>query len=305
MKSYEMVEMLSSRANVSLEQAKEALERSNWDILDAAIYIERQRSAPQGPPPGSAFFSGAQTPPPPGGFATQGFGRKKPFDPRTDFNKPHGGFAPPPYVGQQPHTPPYKDFPRKPPMPPYPFGSQPQQPPVPPYKDFPQRPPVPPYTGSDSLDALGRSVGGFINGLGDLIEKLVNALFKTKFMAVRNGATVFSMPLLVFIILAIPFLWFLIPALVLGLAFNCRYTVGDEVPFIPNCNPQYGQYQGYAQPQPQAQLQAQPQEKKPHVSLDKKDTDQPENTADTIDTIDTTEENKNDDNNKDSEGEKE
>lgn len=41
MKSYEMVETLSAKANVTLEQAKDALEKTNWDILDAAVYIER------------------------------------------------------------------------------------------------------------------------------------------------------------------------------------------------------------------------------------------------------------------------
>lgn len=41
MKSYEMVEALSAKSNVTLEQAKDALEKTNWDILEAAIYIER------------------------------------------------------------------------------------------------------------------------------------------------------------------------------------------------------------------------------------------------------------------------
>ncbi len=42
MKSYEMVEMLSEKAHVTLDKAKEALENSNWDMLDAAIYLEKK-----------------------------------------------------------------------------------------------------------------------------------------------------------------------------------------------------------------------------------------------------------------------
>ena len=49
MKSYEMVETLSEKTNVSLAEAKEALEHSNWDMLDAAIYIEKKKAA-QNPP---------------------------------------------------------------------------------------------------------------------------------------------------------------------------------------------------------------------------------------------------------------
>lgn len=44
MKSYEMVETLSTKAHVTLDKAKEALEKSNWDMLDAAIYLEANRT---------------------------------------------------------------------------------------------------------------------------------------------------------------------------------------------------------------------------------------------------------------------
>ena len=43
MKSYEMVEKLSEKAHVTLDTAKDALEKSNWDILDAAIYLEKNK----------------------------------------------------------------------------------------------------------------------------------------------------------------------------------------------------------------------------------------------------------------------
>lgn len=41
MENYEKVEKLRERANVTYEEAKEALEKSNWDILDAMIELEK------------------------------------------------------------------------------------------------------------------------------------------------------------------------------------------------------------------------------------------------------------------------
>lgn len=41
MDNFEKVEKLRERADVSYEEAKEALESSNWDILDAMIYLEK------------------------------------------------------------------------------------------------------------------------------------------------------------------------------------------------------------------------------------------------------------------------
>lgn len=41
MENYEKVEKLRERANVSYEEAKEALENNNWDILDAMISLEK------------------------------------------------------------------------------------------------------------------------------------------------------------------------------------------------------------------------------------------------------------------------
>lgn len=42
MERYEMVEKLREKVNVSYEEAKEALENSNWDLLDAMVYLEKQ-----------------------------------------------------------------------------------------------------------------------------------------------------------------------------------------------------------------------------------------------------------------------
>lgn len=41
MDNFEKVEKLREHANVSYEEAKQALEYSNWDILDAMIYLEQ------------------------------------------------------------------------------------------------------------------------------------------------------------------------------------------------------------------------------------------------------------------------
>lgn len=40
MDHYEMVEKLRERMNVSYEEARAALEASNWDLLDAMVYLE-------------------------------------------------------------------------------------------------------------------------------------------------------------------------------------------------------------------------------------------------------------------------
>jgi len=40
MDHYEMVEKLRAKANVSYEEAKEALEATDWDILDALVLLE-------------------------------------------------------------------------------------------------------------------------------------------------------------------------------------------------------------------------------------------------------------------------
>ena len=42
MDELEKVEKLRERANVSYEEAKEALEKSNGDLLDAIVYLEKQ-----------------------------------------------------------------------------------------------------------------------------------------------------------------------------------------------------------------------------------------------------------------------
>lgn len=54
MNNIEMVEKLREQAKVSYEEAKEALEQNNWDILDAMIYLERKGKVD---PPGMGEYS--------------------------------------------------------------------------------------------------------------------------------------------------------------------------------------------------------------------------------------------------------
>ena len=43
MTQYEMVEKLSEKMGVTLEEAKAALEACDWEMLDAALLLEKQR----------------------------------------------------------------------------------------------------------------------------------------------------------------------------------------------------------------------------------------------------------------------
>lgn len=45
MDQFEKVEKLKERANVTYEEAKQALEASGWDVLEAMIYLEKQGKA--------------------------------------------------------------------------------------------------------------------------------------------------------------------------------------------------------------------------------------------------------------------
>ena len=45
MTHYEMTEKLAEKMNVSLEEAKEALEACDWEMLDAALMLEKEHGA--------------------------------------------------------------------------------------------------------------------------------------------------------------------------------------------------------------------------------------------------------------------
>ena len=59
----EMVERLKGKANVSYKQAKEALEYSGGNLLDALIYLEEKESIPRDA--GAYYSTRSETPPPP------------------------------------------------------------------------------------------------------------------------------------------------------------------------------------------------------------------------------------------------
>ena len=50
-----LIEKLKDKANISYEDAKEALENSDWDILDAVIYLEKKGKVKR--PSISAFYT--------------------------------------------------------------------------------------------------------------------------------------------------------------------------------------------------------------------------------------------------------
>lgn len=59
----EMVERLKEKANVSYAQAKEALEYSGGNLLDALIYLEEKGAIPR--EEGAYYSTRSETPPPP------------------------------------------------------------------------------------------------------------------------------------------------------------------------------------------------------------------------------------------------
>lgn len=61
--SLEQVERLREKADVSYAQAKQALEYSGGNLLDALIYLEEQGAIPR--PQGAYYSTRSETPPPP------------------------------------------------------------------------------------------------------------------------------------------------------------------------------------------------------------------------------------------------
>lgn len=60
MDNFEKVEILREKANVSYEDAKEAMEACNYDMLDAMIYLERQGKVKVGSTASYTTFSGTE-----------------------------------------------------------------------------------------------------------------------------------------------------------------------------------------------------------------------------------------------------
>ena len=55
MDDFSIVEKLKNKTNISYEEAKEALEKSNWDILDAMVFLEKEKKIE--PPSVSVYFT--------------------------------------------------------------------------------------------------------------------------------------------------------------------------------------------------------------------------------------------------------
>ena len=60
MTQYEMVEKLSEKMNVTLEEAKAALEVADWNMLDAALVLEKEHENAERTEPGQTCRSGGR-----------------------------------------------------------------------------------------------------------------------------------------------------------------------------------------------------------------------------------------------------
>ena len=206
MKSYEMVETLSDKAHVTLEQAKDALEKSNWDMLDAAIYLERTKGSmnaptyPQGP--GYQYVSSQQNSFG-GQFRQPPFPPNPPYPPQPGFKQPpRGNFPPKP--GRQPgFNPP-------------PFGN-PGFNGAPPFKN----------PGNPGYNPQGKSVDEFLNKASNKAEKVIGDGTSNFFVVRRNGEKLIQLPILLFIIIllaTLPVFPIVIVILIAGLVFECKYS---------------------------------------------------------------------------------
>ena len=192
MKSYEMVETLSDKTKVSLAEAKEDLEKSNWDMLDAAIYIEKHKAQSQKQTQGSGYDSSRQSEQN-GQYSTpnytqfSGAPNNQPFD-----GSPFGGQA-------------YNQY------------SNPQNGGtfnVPPYNQEYNQPPV--------------SIGEMLGKICGKLENLINKAFRGSFVVCRKGRRVIQIPILVFLIILLCGFWSLLPFFIISLFFGFSYSFEDN-----------------------------------------------------------------------------
>ena len=216
MKSYEMVETLSEKAHVSLEQAKDALEKSNWDMLDAAIYLERTRGSMNVPPypqgQGYQYVSSQQN-------SFGGQFRQPPFPPNPPY-PPQPGFTQPPR-GNYPPNPG-----RQPGFNPPPYGN-PGFNGAPPFKN----------PGQPGYNTPGNAVNEFLNNAGNKAEKVIGDGTSNFFVVRRNGEKLIQLPILLFIIIllaTLPAFPVVIIVLIAGLMFDCKYSFeGKNIENMP------------------------------------------------------------------------
>lgn len=147
MERYEMAELLSGKAGVTLEEASKALEENEWDLLDAMIALERKRNTAAEP----VLVGGGQD---------------------------AGGYA---YTAPQ----------------------APQ-----PVRNTAKKEPV--------------LTNGFAQ-LWEYIKKLFLLLVHTDFTVTRREKEFMSFPVIWLVVLLICCFWVTLPALLIGLFFDCQY----------------------------------------------------------------------------------
>lgn len=179
MKSYEMVEKLSEKTGITLEKAKEVLERANWDILDAMIILEKEH---QSPTAGSAPYAQPQ--------------------PQVNPNV-YSEVNPVPFVQT-----PVSNLPIL-------------------AKDIPN-------AGSSNCGAgyttqptpsASENFGRFCGKLKKLLKKSMS----NSFVVSQGDKEVASIPVLVFVILLIVCFWTVVPAMIIGLFFNLKYSFSGPI----------------------------------------------------------------------------
>ena len=204
MKSYEMVETLSEKTKVSLEIAKDALEKCDWDMLDAAIYIEKNKPKRTPPPPPHGEHRGY-----PSSYQKPVDGQY--FNPQYPPHADHGfpeenytqfsGAPQPPFNVPPHHVPPHGPH--------SPYGqAEPFH--IPEYKQEYNQPPV--------------SVGELLGRVCGRIANTINKGMFDSLVVYKNEKRVIQIPLIVFLGLLLIGAWWLIPLLILGLFFDFKYS---------------------------------------------------------------------------------
>ena len=143
-KNLEMVEKIREKANVTYEEAKDALERNNWDMLDAMVDLERA-------------------------------GR---------IRKSTGAFS---------------------------------------YSDTAQSSEAPDYRTVEATASGGRTEKGKFKTLGEELKKLLQKGLDNSFVVRKDGKTILTLPVLIFVAVLLLAFWVTVPLLIVGMIFHFRY----------------------------------------------------------------------------------
>lgn len=185
MTSYEMVEKLSEKKGITLAQAKEILEKCNWDVLDAMIYLENnpinnaQQSVSGNPTQTTVNLNKEQqanteNAQPVGGIPNSNCGAQ------GSYSTPQGSAN-----AQQTYT--------------VPEGSQYQS-----------------SAGASFSEMLGRFFG--------FIGKIVTKGMENTVVISKNDKPVANIPIIVMVLLLCLAFWIVVPVMVVGLFVNFRYS---------------------------------------------------------------------------------